>query len=161
VFASVVAFLRLQDSQHARNVAQVRTWRCLRFASLVSLSDTFSLSGSTACGVCSSGYLGNSRSGTCVACDVGRFSSNPGSAFCQDCAAGTYANLGQSSCTRCPAGQSSLTSSSTCFSCQPGRFAATVGSSACDLCASGKRSSFVCGKLICFFLLRGFQAVFP
>jgi hypothetical protein len=124
---------------------------------------TFSSSGNVACSTCGPGrYFSSavdigSSTGTCIACEVGRYASLGGLGECTPCEQGYYAPTETSRiCTpapkgtfvagntsnafvECPAGTAAPeTASITCVICPDGTFSDTNGTISCTSCAAGR-----------------------
>lgn len=85
----------------------------------------------------------------CDSCEIGYFSSKPGSAYCSPCPAGSRSFLGvvpgSSNCSLCDVGSyTDIMGSALCRKCPPGSHAASRGLSTCSLCEQGRYSSQVC-----------------
>lgn len=85
-----------------------------------------------------------------IACNVGTFSSTPGSTICLSCAPGTFqSNPGSTECILCNAGTFQPNSGSfSCIDCAPGTFQSNQGSVECSNCPIGTYSS-TSGSIVC------------
>jgi hypothetical protein len=94
------------------------------------------------CTSCPAGTSSGSRSGSCDACDGGKYQDEPEKEACVECAAGTYQPLtGQDSCKECPLGKYRAgTGYRSCTDCQRGKYANWPKSYGCQYCETGTTS---------------------
>mmetsp|Transcript_21305 Transcript_21305/g.49456 ORF Transcript_21305/g.49456 Transcript_21305/m.49456 type:complete len:1347 (-) Transcript_21305:129-4169(-) len=99
---------------------------------------------------CEPGTYYHRRLGSCLVCDIGKFSSTVGASACVDCAAGSYFNgTGAQQCVPCAAGTfANATGASQCLDCPAGEFQGEVLQSACRSCPAGQTTS-TAGRSIC------------
>ncbi|GMI01196.1 hypothetical protein TrST_g6997 [Triparma strigata] len=74
----------------------------------------------------------------CATCQVGFYSSSPGSSTCFTCNPGKYTNAEQTECLSCPAGKVAGVASSSCSVCEEGKYASGEANSECLACRAGK-----------------------
>lgn len=66
---------------------------------------------------CNAGFWYNQDKFDCEACEPGKYKSQRGTMFCENCVAGTYAQSGGTDCLYCPSGKYSEYGASECIMC--------------------------------------------
>ena len=109
--------------------------------SLSSLCALGTISGATACTLCSAGLYqsgtGMTSAGSCVSCGVGTFQPSAGASACVYCVAGTFSTgTGMTTCSQCSAGTYSTalgaTAAAACSNCGAGSFQTAAGMAFCS-----------------------------
>ena len=94
------------------------------------------------CTLCPAGSYSESRAGSCLLCDPGKFNAESMQAACTECDAGRHQpDVGETDCIDCPKGTYRAgTGFKNCLECSRGKYANAIKSFGCKYCETGSTS---------------------
>jgi hypothetical protein len=112
------------------------------------------VSGSSSCVNCPSGYISGQGASVCSMCPVGTqpdTCNEYGCTFCAACPSGSYNSISGSYCDSCPPGQYAPSiGMASCIDCSPGTYTSSWGMTSCSLAPSGVSPPILCWLLLTY-----------